>query len=570
MRRTTNQRLLAVYAGFLGLFGIVWARCVWLQVVGANRLERLGHAQHQVSQALPAPRGTVYDRNGRVLAMSVRASSIFANPRQVTAKAETTARLASALGRDAGFIGQRLDQDRGFVWLSRQRDPAVTQDLGSLRRQGIGIMDEITRVYPHGSMASHVLGMVNVDQRGLEGLELGLNGVLRGHAGWQTTLRDAKGDVLIGPWTIEAEPQSGYEVVLTLDSVVQQVADEALAWGVQKFHAKGGSIIVMDPRTGEILALANQPTFDPNAPGRSPLAARRDRAITDLAEPGSVFKVVTASALLEEGLASPSDRVFCENANYHTVGHHVLHDHQPHGWLTFEEVIQNSSNIGTAKLAQRLKPEVLYRYIRAFGFGRATGIQLPGEVRGIVPPPAKWSKLSPYIIPIGQEVAVTPMQLAVMMSVIANGGMKVRPSILKELRATDGSIIRTFAQVPQARILRETTTQQVEHMLVKVVESGTGQLANVQGLTVAGKTGTAQKIEPTGRYSHSLFVASFVGYGPVPDSRFVIVVTVDEPHGAIFGGVVAAPVFRRTVKQLVGYWDLKPVLPPPTTLAKLP
>ena len=570
MRRTTNQRLLAVYAGFLVLFGVLWVRCVWLQVIGANRLERLGHAQHQVSRTLPAPRGTVYDRHGRVLAMSVRASSIYANPRQVTAKTDTTARLASALGRDAGFIRQRLSQDRGFVWLSRQREPGVTHDLKSLRRQGVGIAEEIMRVYPHGSMASHVLGLVNVDQKGLEGLELELNGVLRGHPGWQTTLRDAKGDVLIGPWTIEADAQAGYEVTLTLDSVVQQVADEALAWGVKKFRAKGGSIIVMDPRTGEILALANQPTFDPNKPGRSPLAARRNRAITDLAEPGSVFKIVTASALLEEGLASPAERVFCEHANYHTVGRHVLHDHHPHGWLTFEEVIQNSSNIGTAKLAQRLKPAVLYRYITAFGFGKATGVSLPGEVNGIVPPPAKWSKLSPYIIPIGQEIAVTPMQLAVMMSVIANGGLKVQPSILKAVRETDGSIIRTFEQTSQTRILRPDTVAHVEHMLVKVVESGTGRLANVQGLTVAGKTGTAQKIEPTGRYSHSLFVASFVGYGPVPDSRFVIVVTVDEPRGAYFGGVVAAPIFSRTVKQLVGYWDLKPMLSSPTTLAKLP
>ena len=566
--RTTNQRLVAVYAGFLALLGLLWVRCLWLQVVNPGKLSRLADAQHRLAQTIVAPRGTIYDRAGRVLAMSVRAPSVFANPRQMTAKSQATVRLASVLGQEPGWIAQRLNRDKGFVWLSRQADRTVKDEVRPLRRQGIGVIEELKRLYPQGVFASQLLGFVDIDQKGLEGLELMFDGLLRGRAGWQSTLRDAKGDVLIGPWTVEMDPQPGYDLVLTIDSVVQGMAEEALAWGVQKFHAKGGSLVVMDPQTGEILALANQPTFDPNQPGRATPATRRNRAITDLAEPGSVFKVVTASALLEEGLAKPSDRVFCEQGQYRTAGRHTLHDAHPYGWLTFHDVIKNSSNIGTAKLAQRLKPETLTGYIQAFGFGRKTGIELPGEVNGMVVPPARWSKLSSYIIPIGQEVAVTPVQLAAMMAVIANGGLKVRPTILKAIQTSDGGLFRQFEPKAEGRILRPDTVQQVEQMLVSVVESGTGRLANVQGLTVAGKTGTAQKIEPTGRYSHSLFVASFVGYGPVPDSRFVIVVTVDEPHPVYFGGMVAAPIFQRVVEHLIGYWHLTPANP--TTLARLP
>jgi len=275
-------------------------------------------------------------------------------------------------------------------------------------------------------------------------------------------------------------------------------------------------------------------------------------------EPGSVFKIVTAAALLEEGAVRPDEQVFCEQANYPTVGRHVLHDHRPHGWLTFTDVITYSSNIGTAKLAQRLPPDTLYRYIQAFGFGRKTGVELPGEVSGMVIPPSRWSKLSPFIIPIGQEIAVTPMQLAVMTAIVANGGWKVQPYLIERLQTQDGEVIRTDQRPTRERLLGSKTVEQLQTMLSKVVESGTGQLANIQGLTVAGKTGTAQKLEPNGRYSHSRYVASFVGYGPVPDSRFAMVVTVDEPRPAYFGGVVAAPIFRRVVEQLMGYWDLTP------------
>ena len=567
--RTTNQRLVAFCAGALLVFGLLWARCAWLQVLGAGRLEKLARAQHQIAYPLLAQRGTIYDAQGRVLAFSARMSSVFANPRQVAVKREAAARLAGATGRDLRVIAARLNRDKGFVWIARKVEPEVTGRVAQLRTAGVGVVEEPQRIYPQGALASHLLGFADIDQKGLEGLELAFNGVLQGRSGWLSTLRDAKGDQLIGPWTVQTSPQPGLEMVLTIDSVVQEVAEEALAWGVKRFRAKGGSVIIMEPHTGRILAMANHPEFDPNHPAHAAVDARRNRAVTDLAEPGSVFKIVTASALLEEGLATPEERVFCEYGNYKTVGRHVLHDHRPHGWLTFHEVIQFSSNIGTAKLASRLSPETLDRYIRAFGFGRKTGIECPGEVRGIVPPPSKWSKLSPYSIPIGQEVAVTPIQMAVMTAAIANGGWRVQPTIVDRIQTADGEVVRTSQAHAPERILSRETTDRVERMLVDVVGSGTGQLANVQGLIVAGKTGTAQKLEPTGRYSHSLFVASFVGYGPVPDPKFVMVVSIDEPRPLYFGGVVAAPIFSRVVKGLTGYWDLKPSVEP-ALIARLP
>jgi cell division protein FtsI (penicillin-binding protein 3) len=570
IRSTTNRRLLGLYVGLLAGFGVLWVRCVWLQVLHTGRLSSLARAQHRTHQVLLGARGTIYDRDGEVLAMSVPVPSVYANPRRMkanAAKPQLAAQISKMTGKDASFIRRRLDRDRGFVWLARQVDPGMHPQLASLLHQGIGMREEPKRMYPHGGMAAHLLGHVNIDEQGLEGLELAMNGTLHGQPGWRSTLRDAKGDLLIGPWTTQIEPEPGYDVVLTIDGVVQGVAEEALAWGVKAFHAKGGSLIIVEPSTGAILALANQPGFDPNHPGNASADKRRNRAVTDMAEPGSVFKIVTASALLEEGLVRLDEQIFCEHANWATVGHHVLHDHTPHGWLSFEEVIKYSSNIGTSKFAQRLPPETLYRYIRAFGFGRKTGVDLPGEVSGMIAPPARWSKLSPYIIPIGQEVATTPIQLAEMMAIVANGGWVVRPYLIDRIQDADGRVIRRFPPQPRGeRLLSDATIQSLNQILSQVVQSGTGQLANIQGLTVAGKTGTAQKLEPNGRYSHSRYVASFVGYGPVPDSRFAMVVVVDEPH-PYYGGTVAAPIFRRVVQQLQGYWQLAPAAP---ILAKLP
>src|SRR3989338_3111991 len=389
--RTTNQRIVLLCATYLCLFGVLWVRCLYLQVFQSRPLARLAAAQHRISQTLIAPRGNILDRDGRLLATSVRAPSVFANPHQVSSREYLAGVVAPIVDRDAGLLKRRLGKDKGFVWLARHVDRKAAGRLAPLRRHGIGVVEESRRIYPNGPLASHLVGFTNIDQQGLEGLEL------------------------------------------ALDGVVQGMAEDALSWGVKKFRAKGGTIVVMDPQTGAVLAIATSPSFDPNQPVRVPTASRRNRALTDLFEPGSVFKIVTAAALLEERLVRPDERVFCEQGSYKTIGRHILHDHHPHGWLTFHQVIALSSNIGTAKTAQRLPPETLYRYIRGFGFGQKTGLELPGEVSGIAAPPSRWSKLSHFIIPIGQEVAVTPIQLAVMTSVVANGGWKVKPYLVQRI-----------------------------------------------------------------------------------------------------------------------------------------
>ncbi len=569
MIRPTNDRIIGVLVVGWGFFALLWVRCLWLQVVAAPRYVAFARAQQRVAQPLPARRGTIYDRTGTPLAISVAAPSVYADARGVTEKRDVARRIAKVVGKDAKAIQRQLERDKRFVWVARQVDLSLTSDIMKLRGDGIGIIEEQKRMYPHGELASHLLGFVDIDQRGLEGLELTLNGALRGQDGWRSTLRDAKGDLLIGPWTVETAPIDGYDMVLTIDSVVQAVAEEALTWGVSKYHAKGGSVIVMDPYSGAVLAMANRPVHHPGAPGRSEMDARRNRAVTDLFEPGSTFKIVTASALLEEGRITPEEELFCENGSWPTVARHILHDHTGHGTLSFHDIIALSSNIGTSKAAQRLKREELDRYVRAFGFGRKTGIDVPGEVSGIYSPPAKWSKLSSYIIPIGQEIAATPIQLAVMISVIANGGLRVRPYLVDRLQTDDGVIVHASRRSEPVRVISSQTASVLQSMLVSVVESGTGQLANVQGLTVAGKTGTAQKLEPTGRYSHSRFVASFVGFGPVPDVRFVIVVCLDEPRPLYFGGVVSAPIFKRVVEQLASYWGFERQAPS-NVVAQLP
>ncbi len=402
-----------------------------------------------------------------------------------------------------------------------------------------------------------MLGFVNIDQQGLEGMELVFNGALAGSDGWRWDLKDARGQPLEGPWSQQVDPQTGYDVVLTIDHVIQQVAEETLRWGVDKFHAKGGSITIMNPDTGAILAMANWPDYNPNQANLSDIENRRNRAVTDLFEPGSTFKVVTAAALLEEGLITPDEEIYCENGAYATAGRHILHDHRPHGTLAFKDVIRVSSNIGVAKAAHRLEADKLYEYFKAFGFGEKSGVDLPGEVSGILAPPERWSKLSQYIIPIGHEVSVTPIQLAVMLAVFANGGKRVQPYIVDRIQDSEGNVVRQHESTPPEPIISRETAEIVRNMMVEVVASGTGRQARVEGITVAGKTGTAQKLESNGRYSHSRFVASFVGFGPVPDARFVMVVNMDEPRPIYFGGAVSAPMFKRIVRKLSSYLELK-------------
>lgn len=551
-----KTRLTVVVGAFLTLGLLIGARLVWLQMVGAGRYLTLAHQQHHLVVELPASRGTMYDRHLQPLATDIRLPSLYADPRWVKHKEQVAADLAPILGVSETVLTRQLQQHRGFVWLARKTSNRAAYHVKTLRVPGLDVVKEPKRVYPSGRLAAHLLGFAGLDHRGLEGLELALDPVLRGRPGWRWLQRDAK-QRRFDAWAREVvPPRDGLDVVLTIDQVIQHAAEQALTQACRRYHADGGSVIILQPRTGEILGLANYPPYDPNQPAQAPPAARRNRAVTDTFEPGSVFKIVTASAVLGERAAALTDRFYCEQGAYPVAGR-ILHDAHPHGWLTFREVIENSSNIGTAKAAIKLGPEPLYRYMRAFGFGQPTGAGLPGEVVGITKPPSTWSRPSTFAIPIGQEVTVTAMQLAVMVATVANDGVMMRPWIVKAVQDSQGQVIRAGAPEVVRQVIPAPLAAEMKEILAGVVERGTGKLAAVPGYRVAGKTGTAQKVEG-GVYSHRHFIGSFIGFAPVEDPQLAIVVILDNPHPAYYGGVVAAPVFQEVVAHVLPYLAQRP------------
>ncbi|MCM8812230.1 MAG: penicillin-binding transpeptidase domain-containing protein [Candidatus Omnitrophica bacterium] len=553
---TTAQktRLFFVVMGFLMITCLLWGRLFWLQVLHPDHWLTIARRQHfQMLELLPV-RGDILDRNGKPLAVSIRLTSVFANPRHVKDPQRIARRLAPVLNQPVDELLAKLsNKERGFVWLARRIPNQTASLIRRMRLPGVDLVMEPRRVYPQGYLASHVIGCTDMDTVGLEGLELAYNQILRGEPGWRWMARDARRRS-VGAWEAPAvAPRDGLHLVLTVDSTIQFFAEQELERAFEERNAKGGCVVVMDPFTGEVLALANRPTFDPNLFSKADADHRRNRAVTDMFEPGSVFKVITAATALGKGVVRPTDRFFCENGEFPIPGGHILHDHMPHGWLTFRQVITNSSNIGTAKVAMRLGPASLYQGIKAFGFGMPTGVGLPGEVAGIAKTPMEWSKTSITAIPMGQEVTVTAMQLAQAISVVANGGVLMKPYIIKEIRDPSGALVHSSRPEAVRRVIPSAVAAELKEILAGVVEEGTGKMAAVPGYRSAGKTGTAQKIEPTGGYSHSKFMASFIGFVPVEKPRLTIVVVLDEPRPVYYGGVVAAPVFKKVAADTLGY-----------------
>jgi len=463
--------------------------------------------------------------------------------------------LSDVLNLSQEYLRERLYRKKAFIWIKRKLSIEEVEAVKKLRIKHLGFIRESKRSYPNTYLASQIIGFAGIDNTGLEGIELFLDKYLKGSPGWGIFLRDARQSRL-DVYEKMSSPRDGMDIVLTIDQVVQYIAERELDKAYKAYHAKAASIIVMDPYTGRILAMANRPTYDLNEYKNVSKDQKRNRSICDLFEPGSVFKIVTAAAALEEKRLSEEDRIFCENGAYR-VANHTLHDHVAHGWLTFREVIEKSSNIGTTKVAQLLGANIVYKYIKLFGFGSKLGIDLPGEISGMVKEPRLWSKTSIGAIPIGHEVGVTTLQLASALSVIANGGELMKPYVIEEIRNKDGEVIQKSSPTLIRRVLSQDTASRISKMLTGVVEEGTGKMAQIPGLTSAGKTGTAQKIEPSGVYSHNKFVASFIGFAPVEDPVVTIVVSIDEPRPYYFGGVVAAPVFRNVAADVVRYLKTK-------------
>ncbi|HUI26792.1 MAG TPA: penicillin-binding protein [Candidatus Kryptonia bacterium] len=564
-----RDRIAATAGVFFMLFLVVLGRAVYLTVVRGPELKALAARQHQQRVPAPLERGAIVDRNGEPLALTIDAAAVYLRPRELTGPQPTRA-LAQALGLPLATLSAKAASGSPFVWLDRQMPLDRWLTLSDLRLGGIGSQPARRRHYPHETLAAHVLGFTNVDAKGLEGLELRYNADLLSEPPSLNVERDARGRPMLFHEVEQPRPVRGARVELTIDAALQHVAEGELAKAVAEHHAEAGVAIVLDPRTGEVLALANDPSFDPNDPGDAPAASRRNRAITDFFEPGSTFKSITAAAALEAGVVKPEERIYCENGSY-AVGRRVVHDHERYGWLNFAEVIQHSSNIGTAKVGERVGAARLGAMIDAFGFGHPTGIDLPGEVAGQVRPWEKWGRIHVVTNSFGQGIAVTPIQLVRAYAAIANGGVLLQPFVVQRVVHDDGTIVRERHVEAIRRVMSPETAHQLTAMLRGVVEGGTGTKAEVDGFAVAGKTGTAQKVDPhTGRYSARGRMSSFVGFVPAEDPRLVILVVIDSPKGVTYGGLVAAPVFRRIAEYGLERLGLRLSAPPqPAELAAL-
>lgn len=548
-------RVILVLLLLAGMLLTLIGRLYYIQILQHSKLHARAQAQHLAKIEYEPKRGIIYDRKGREMAISIKVESAYAIPARVKDKEETARKLSAILGLGYGDILKKLTSGKSFCWLKRKISSSEAEAIIRLELSGIELLEEWKRFYPKGSLACQVIGFAGMDNQGLEGMELYYDEELRGKQSLFTFQRDARGYHIL---PVEGHSSDGYDLRLTIDEVIQHIAQRELDRAVSQWKARSGSIIVMVPQTGEILALANWPSYDPNEFEKYSPEALRNRAITDLFEPGSALKVVTASAALEEGLVAPADRFYCEEGTFE-LANHTIHDIKDYGWLTFREVIEVSSNIGVVKVGQKVGKAGLYRCLRNFGFGTLTGIDLPGEVKGVLRRPAQWSELSIGAIPIGQEISVTSIQLISAVATIANGGLLMKPWIVREIFDSKGRVIKKFGPVVVRRAISTETSKVLTGILKGVVEQGTGKRAKISGYQVAGKTGTAQKPDPTGGgYSKDRFMALFAGWVPADDPQLAILVIIDEPKGVHFGGVVAAPVFKRVALDALRYLSVPP------------
>jgi len=546
-----NRRIRLLLAVFALAFGITFLRAFWLQGVRGDALGARAASQHREVVAIPAGRGTIFDRSGVQLAIGEDAMTVYANPRQVRNPRRVAAIAGQALGVDSQTLYPLLaDHSRGFVYIGRRIDPVRAAALERLHLPGLGFYHEERRAYPQGTVAAQVLGYAGVDNTGLAGVELDQDKQLAGTPGAETIVKDPFGRIID---VANAKPERrGRDIVLTLDHTIQANAEAVLRETVAKWDARAATAVVLDPRTGAVLAMAGVPGFDANRFASTPRPIQRVRAVTDTYEPGSTYKLVTVAASLSERLVSPSSSFTLPYGIQ--VADRVIHDAEERGTeaMTVAQILSRSSNVGAITLAQLLGKERLSRWITRFGFGRVTGIDFPGESPGIVLPPERWSGSTIGNVPIGQGIAVTPIQMASAYAAIANGGVWTRPHLL------DRVVAEPRAGLVRRRIVSSDVAAQLNTMLRLVVTEGTGTLAAVPGYVVAGKTGTAQKPDPRGGYSDSRYVASFVGFVPATKPRLVILVAVDEPKGAIWGGVVSAPAFAEIAKFDLQYLEVPP------------
>ena len=575
------MRLSVAKAFFLVLFVVAAGRAFQLQVLQGERLKRLGERQHLKEWIVLPKRGAVLDRTGEPLALSLETESVYARPHRIHDPASVSRALAKILNLDSAEVKQKITADKPFVWVKRQIGPQEAEQIQALSANGIGMFYEPNRYYPQGQLAGQVIGFVGRDSEGLEGLELHYNDYIRGETGSSVIERDALGRRVLVQGVEGLRIPPGADIHLTLDTSIQYLAEKELEAAINKVRAKAGVAIVVDPSTGEVLALANYPSFNPNQFSKQSSEQKRNRAVTDSFEPGSTFKTILAAAALEEGVVGKDDLFYCEMGKYAYAGK-IIHDTHPHGWLPFSKILQVSSNIGFTKIAEKLKRERYFKYIEKFGFGQVTGIDVPGEVPGLLRKPESWSAIDLATHAFGQGIAATPMQMAMAYAAIANGGFLMRPYLVRRVVGPKGEILLENQPHVVRRVVSEKTSRLLGSMLKEVThEGGTGTMAKVEGFEVAGKTGTAQKADLIhGGYSAGKRIASFVGFVPADAPRLVALVLVDEPEANVYGGIVAAPVFRNIARGALHHLGVapqkshwvpavaEPAAPPPRRLLK--
>lgn len=569
MTTSERARILFIFCLFAAVFcGFSW-RLVHIQIVEHEHFTRLAARKHVKQQTIHASRGSIYDARGELLAGNVPVRTIVADASLVRDPQAVADAVGRHLGLKPGDVLDKLATGSRYIVLARKvpeiTADALADDLRALGQCGMTFEPEEIRIYPNDSMLCHVVGFTNYEMRGMDGIERAMDEYLVGRDGYRFIEKDRTGREIVLYRGAERAPVNGCDVYLTIDMGLQQIIEDELDALVQKYTPESASIILMEPRTGAILALANRPHYSPESIEADDLEAMKNRAVINMVEPGSTFKIVAAGAALNEGFVEPDTLIFCENGRFH-YGGKSLRDHHPYGELTVSDILVKSSNIGSAKLAIQLGELKFYEYIRRYGFGEKTGIDLPGEIGGMLHPVPKWSKISITRLPMGHEIGVTPVQMVAAMSVIANGGILVRPHVVRSVVDSEGRLVKENKALAVRRVLQHRVARQISSALADVVsDRGTAKLAKVEGFRVAGKTGTAQKVDPNGGYTPGKYVVSFLGYLPEEDPRFVGLVIVDDPHtepGLCYGGTVAAPVFASMAARAMRYLDVEPPPPP--------
>jgi len=556
---STRTRLRAGIVGFFFLTALltISGQAIRLHVFKGAWLSERAARQYERSLVVQGKRGAITDRNGSPLAVSIESPSIAAFPRQLADRQAAAKQLAKVLNQPEREVFEKLDPKRSFVWLKRQAVPKQAEAVEAIGIRGVNFFTEHSRHYPSKTLAAQLLGFSGIDGHGLEGMEFFFESFLKGEDQEITVLKDALGRRFEG----SGAPEKGVEgknVVLTIDRTIQHIAQNALEGSVTANRAKSGIAIVMAPASGEVLALAHYPVFNPNRYRDFERELWRNRAVTDAFEPGSTMKMFSVAAAIDSGVCSPATIFYCENGRYR-IGKNTVHDTKPHGWLSLQQIVKYSSNIGTVKIGEQLGNHQLYNYLRAFGFGQRSGIGCPGETPGSLSPFKTWSAIDAGAISFGQGLAVSAIQLITAASAIANDGVLMKPLLIREITDPSGQTLERFAPEPVRRVISSHSAATVRRILETVTtEGGTGINAALEGYAVSGKTGTAQKIDDSGTYAKGRYLTSFLGFVPADQPVLAILVIVDEPQSQNYGGIAAAPAFRQIALETLSYLNIAP------------